>query len=132
MLIKTGTVVKAVAPRNCEQFLLKEQVNLYSNLDKNHWHGIHRPVKSARTEAAMSGIAVGIKLYSKIHCGLGPNVRTKFKMQTFSHFTLQPTTLVDNFHTLITFFPARMRCFVSDSLKIKVDGLLIIRRRVLY
>ena len=32
VLLNTGTGVKVVVPRKIEQYLLKEQVNLYSNL----------------------------------------------------------------------------------------------------
>ena len=49
VLLNTGTCVKAVVPRKMKQYLLKEQVNLYSNLDKvnlysnldkNHGHAM--------------------------------------------------------------------------------------------
>ena len=64
--------VKAVVPRIIKQYLLKEQVNLYSNLGEKHG----MPCRLG-TAFAMSGITVGdetnykLYVYSKINCGLG-------------------------------------------------------------
>ena len=40
VLLNTGTGGKAMVPKNNKRYPLKEQVNLYSNLEKNHWHGM--------------------------------------------------------------------------------------------